>query len=174
MRKIRKAGYSALMKRKIFIASAVIALLVGVTATVLVSGIFAPREHVEMVKVDGLTIPANVGSQYLQVYHNGVPQDLLLKGVNMGIAKPGHFPGETAITKAEYMRWFQHIGDMHANVVRIYTLHPPVFYEALKAYNDKAANPLYVLQGIWMNEDKLLASGDVFADENSQDFAEET
>ncbi|WNR45372.1 hypothetical protein [Paenibacillus roseipurpureus] len=174
MRKIRKAGYSPHMKRKIFIASAGIALLLGVVATVWMSGILTSRKHVETVKVDGLTIPANVGSRYLQVYHNGTPQDILLKGVNMGIAKPGHFPGEAAISKDEYLRWFQQIGDMHANVLRIYTLHPPAFYEALEAYNKKAANPLYVLHGIWMNEDKLIASEDVFADENTQDFAEET
>ncbi|WP_256257695.1 MULTISPECIES: hypothetical protein [unclassified Paenibacillus] len=141
---------------------------------VLVSGIFAPRDRAETVTVDGLTIPANVGSQYLQLYRKGEPQDLLLKGVNMGIAKPGHFPGEAAITKAEYARWFQHIGDMHANVVRIYTLHPPAFYEALQEYNKKAAHPIYVLHGVWMNEDKLLESKDVFAEENSKEFAEET
>jgi hypothetical protein len=174
MRKIRKARYSARLRRNMMIASAAIVLLIGVAATVLVSGVFAPRERAETARVDGLTMPANVGSQYLQLYENGEPRDLLLKGVNMGIAKPGHFPGEAAISKAEYARWFQHIGDMHANVVRIYTLHPPAFYEALKAYNEKAAHPLYVLHGIWMNEDKLLESRDVFDEANSQEFAEET
>ena len=161
------------LRRNLFIAAA-IALLIGAAATVMVSGVFAPQGHAETVKVNGLTIPANVGGQYLQVYRSGEPHDLLLKGVNMGIAKPGHFPGEAAITKAEYARWLRHIGDMNANAVRIYTLHPPAFYEALQEYNAHAEHPIYVLHGIWMNEDKLLESGDVYALENSQEFAEET
>ncbi len=173
MRNGRKSSYSARLRRNIVLAAA-IALLIGAAATVTISGGFAPQRHEETVKVDGLTIPANVGNQYLQVYQNGEPRDLLLKGVNMGIAKPGHFPGEAAITKAEYARWFRQIGEMHANVVRIYTLHPPAFYEALEEYNADASHPLYVLHGVWMNEDKLLESGDVYALENSQEFAEET
>ncbi len=71
-------------------------------------------------------------------------ENVLLKGVNMGIAKPGHFPGETAITKEEYFRWFKQIGAMHANAVRVYTIHPPAFYEAFYEYNEIAEQPLYL------------------------------
>ncbi len=154
----------------------VTAVLIAAVAAILLLSVVVdgPQNRAETVKVNGVTIPANVGSQYLQVYQDGEPRDLLLKGVNMGIAKPGHFPGEAAITQAEYARWFRHIGDMHANVVRIYTLHPPAFYEALAEYNADASHPLYVLHGIWMNEDKLLESGDVFAEVNALEFAEET
>ena len=42
-----------------------------------------------------------------------------IRGVNMGLGKPGHFATEAAVTKEEYLRWFGQIRDMGANVVRI-------------------------------------------------------
>ncbi|WP_054950135.1 hypothetical protein [Numidum massiliense] len=115
-------------------------------------------------KVDGLSLAGTVGKEKLQVYKNGKWEELLIKGVNMGIAKPGHFPGEMAITKEEYLRWFKQIGAMNANAVRVYTLHPPEFYEALKAYNEQAAAPLYLFHGVWVDEEPLLAAKDAYAD----------
>ena len=76
--------------------------------------------------------------------------EIPIKGVNMGIAKPGHFPGESAITKEEYLRWFKLIAEMNANTIRVYTLHPPAFYEALAEYNKKHADKLYVFHGVWL------------------------
>ncbi|MFP3472391.1 hypothetical protein R0J90_20260, partial [Micrococcus sp. SIMBA_144] len=69
----------------------------------------------------------------------------------MGIAKPGSFPGETAISKEEYLRWFKQIGAMNANALRIYTIHPPEFYEAFYEYNQMADEPLYLFHGAWVN-----------------------
>lgn len=119
----------------------------------------------ETVKVDGISMPARTGERYLQAYRNGAWRDVLIKGVNMGVAKPGHFPGETAITKQEYARWFKQIGEMHANAIRVYTLHPPAFYEALKEYNDKADEPVMVLHGVWVDEEKLVETGDAYSEE---------
>ncbi|TJY44596.1 hypothetical protein E5161_02575 [Cohnella pontilimi] len=116
---------------------------------------------------------ADAGDNDLQVYHDGEWQPILLKGVNMGIAKPGYFPGEAAITQAEYARWFRQIGEMNANVVRVYTIHPPGFYEALKEYNRTAKQPLYLLQGVWVNEENLVQSADAFAAVNTDDFQAE-
>ncbi|MBO9598427.1 MAG: hypothetical protein J7559_11510 [Cohnella sp.] len=119
-------------------------------------------------------MPAIAGKQYLQLFDkNKVPRDVLLKGVNMGIAKPGHFPGETAISKDEYRRWFKDIGAMNANVIRVYTLHPPSFYEALAEYNAKAKHPLYVLHGVWIDEDKLGAAQDVYDPDLNKEFVQE-
>lgn len=124
--------------------------------------------------IDGITLPAKAGKQYLQLYdENNSLHDTLLKGVNMGMAKPGYFPGEAAITKQEYLRWFKNIGSMNANVIRIYTLHPPVFYEALSEYNAKANHPLYVLHGVWINEEKLTSSGDAFDEELLKEFTQD-
>ena len=70
------------------------------------------------------------GERYLSVYNGEEFEDLYVKGVNIGLGKPGYFPGEAAITKEEYARWFQEIGEMNANCIRVYTLQTPAFYEA--------------------------------------------
>jgi hypothetical protein len=127
----------------------------------------------ETVQVDGISMPARTGEQYIQVYRDGAWQDLLIKGVNMGVANPGHFPGETAITKEEYARWFKQIGEMHANAIRVYTLHPPAFYEALKEYNDKADEPVMVLHGVWVDEEKLVETGDAYSVEVNEELQRE-
>jgi peptidoglycan/xylan/chitin deacetylase (PgdA/CDA1 family) len=77
-------------------------------------------------------------------------EPFFLKGVNLGVALPGKFPSEFPTDFDLYLEWFEQIGQMNSNVVRIYTILPPQFYEALANYNliysDK---PLYLMQGVW-------------------------
>ena len=86
----------------------------------------------------------------------------LAKGVNLGLAKPNHFPGDTAITKAEYARWLNMMGEMNANLIRVYTIHPPEFYEALYEYNQNHSQPIYLLHGVWIEEELLNSSSHAF------------
>lgn len=86
-------------------------------------------------------------------------ESLTVRGINLGMAKPGAFPGQAAITREEYDRWLAAIGDI-ANVVRTYTIHPPAFYRALAAYNEGADEPLLLLQGTWVPTVDLLEAGD--------------
>ncbi|MCD6176445.1 MAG: polysaccharide deacetylase family protein [Candidatus Cloacimonetes bacterium] len=75
---------------------------------------------------------------------------IFLKGVNLGAALPGKFPSEFPYDFNLYMDWFEKIGKMNSNVVRIYTIFPPVFYEAFAQYNLLYSdNPLYLMQGVW-------------------------
>lgn len=99
--------------------------------------------------------------------------DLLIKGVNIGMAKPGTFPGEAGISEQEYYRWFEQIGQMNANTIRIYTLHPPGFYNALLRYNENHENKIYVMHGVWINEEELVGSQDAFEENNLADFQDE-
>lgn len=78
-----------------------------------------------------------------------------IKGVNIGAAKPGYWPGEFGITQEDYSRWFQWIGEMNANTIRVYVPQMPSFYNALLAYNLRVENPLYLLQGVYMNEELI-------------------
>ena len=87
-----------------------------------------------------------------QIYKNGSWQDFLIKGVNMGAAKPGFFPGDMGIEKKDYARWFKLIANMNANTIRVYTILAPAFYEALFEYNMFSNKPLYVFHGVWNNE----------------------
>lgn len=77
-------------------------------------------------------------------------QKLFLKGVNLGAALPGKFPSEFPSDYQLYYQWIEEIGAMQANVIRTYTILPPVFYEALARYNLRNAdNPVYLMQGVW-------------------------
>jgi hypothetical protein len=82
-------------------------------------------------------------------------KSMILKGVNLGSSPPGYFPGEIAyaITPAMYERWIGMMAQSGFNAVRVYTLHPPVFYEKLAEYNYRhPSNPLYLFQGVWLDE----------------------
>lgn len=80
-------------------------------------------------------------------------ESLFLKGVNLGVAMPGKYPTEFSLGFNEYLNWFLLIGKMNANVIRIYTILPPEFYEALSYYNlHYSDKKLYLLQGVWIEE----------------------
>ncbi len=66
---------------------------------------------------------------------------LILKGINLGAATPGTFPGEIAysVTAEMYEDWIRLIGEAGFNCIRIYTLHPPVFYEKLAKLQQQAS-----------------------------------
>ncbi|MBD2847751.1 hypothetical protein IDH44_21370 [Paenibacillus sp. IB182496] len=107
----------------------------------------APAE--EPVATEAQTrISARAGDRYLELYQQGGWQEQLLKGVALGASKPGHLPGEQAVTQEEYARWLAAIGDMNANVIQVSGKQPAALYEAMAAYNKQAKQPLYVLQGI--------------------------
>lgn len=128
-----------------------------------------PQEKVELIVKNGIQTNSQTNDSYIQIQKNGKWQNFLIKGVNMGIGKPGYFPGEAAITKEEYFRWFQEIGAMNANAIRVYTLHPPQFYEAFYEYNQIAKKPLFLFHGTWVNEENLIKTQDAFAKVNVDD-----
>ncbi|MCQ9371372.1 hypothetical protein NQ024_08975 [Corynebacterium sp. 35RC1] len=109
----------------------------------------------------------------IEVLIDGTFQPLTIKGVNIGMAKPGYFPGEAAVTLQEYRQWFEQIGQMNANTIRVYTLHPPEFYRALAQYNATHDKPLYVLHGVWINEDWITDDADAFHEQAVHGFQTE-
>lgn len=75
---------------------------------------------------------------------------LMVRGVNLGLALPGKFPTEFPQARELYDDWLRLLAEMNANVVRLHTIVPPVFYEALRDYNvAHPEKPLYLLQGVW-------------------------
>ncbi len=97
------------------------------------------------------TYDFKTGKRYfIRINANGKPDTLFLKGVNLGVAVPGKFPAEFSLSYNQYLDWLIEIGNMHANVIRLYTILPPDFYKALLYYNEHyARQPLYVLHGVW-------------------------
>lgn len=100
-----------------------------------------------------------VGPGFLEV-HRGEWKRLFIKGINLGLGLPGYFPGEYAVKKGTYRKWFGQISAIGINALRIYTLHPPHFYEALHEWN-RSGKTLYLFQGIWTE----LPAGDDYSGE---------
>lgn len=99
-------------------------------------------------------VPFSTVGERLAVFDGTAHVPLFLKGVNLGVSIPGTHPGELAATPEQYDRWFAQMSAMGFNVVRVYTLHHPRFYEALARHNTAHRDdPLYVLHGVWLDEE---------------------
>ncbi|MDM8003171.1 MAG: T9SS type A sorting domain-containing protein [Bacteroidota bacterium] len=101
------------------------------------------------------SMPFTVAGNYIARYMDDGYESMILKGVNLGSSPPGYFPGEIAyaITAETYERWINRMGEAGFNTLRVYTLHPPVFYEKLAEYNQRhPERPLLLFQGIWLEE----------------------
>lgn len=128
------------------------------------------QDQVKSLVSKDLQYNSRVHNNSIQIYKNNKWTSMTIKGVNLGMGKPGYFPGEAAITEEEYYDWFVKIGEMNANSIRVYTLHPPGFYRALKKYNEEHLEDLYIFHGVWINEEKLVESQDAFEKVNIKNF----
>ncbi|MCI8484144.1 MAG: family 2 glycosyl transferase [Lachnospiraceae bacterium] len=116
---------------------------------------------------DDIQYAFRTNEKKFQIYkEDGTWQDILPVGVNIGAGKPGAFPGEFAITKDDYLRWFRQISEMHADTIRVYTVLMPEFYEALAEYNAAAENPLYFIQGVYNNEEDISNICDAYGEDS--------
>lgn len=123
---------------------------------------------------DGSHVKFRTHGDQLQIYEEESWSPLFIKGVNMGATLPGHFPGELPIKKEDYLRWFEMIDEMGVNTLRIYTIHNPVFYEALVEYNrDHHEDPLYFMQGVWSPVNLMDETEDALSNQVVEAFKQE-
>jgi hypothetical protein len=100
-------------------------------------------------------LPFKTSGDYIAMHTGSDYRSLVLKGINLGSSPPGTFPGEIAyaIASETYEKWIRQMAETGFNSIRIYTLHPPVFYEKLAEYNQRHPDhPLLLFQGIWLEE----------------------
>jgi hypothetical protein len=97
------------------------------------------------------TVAARVGKRILEVPDAGGRwSPMWIKAVNLGAALPGKYPSEFPPNDSTYERWIALLADMGANAVRVYTIHPPHFYAALRNWNLKhPAHPIWLIHGVW-------------------------
>jgi len=88
-----------------------------------------------------------------------------IRGVDMGAGIPGKFSTEFAIDKKTYLRWFKWIKEMGANTIRVYTVLPESFYDAVYEYNTGNSDPLYIIHGVWVNDYILNSHADAYDDD---------
>lgn len=112
----------------------------------------------------GISCRFKAEGDYFYIYESGDWKQMFMRGVNIGATEPGLFPGDLTISYDTYYRWFGYISEMNCNCIRIYTLMPPQFYQALGDFNKKAKNKLYLYQGIWVNEEDIERLSDTYAE----------
>lgn len=137
--------------------------------------LWPPTAKMESAELDqGIQVKFKTEGSQVMEYTNQTWKPYFAKGVNMGATIPGHFPGELAIPKEDYEKWFEMIQQMGANVIRVYTILKPEFYEALVRYNAKHSdNPLFFIQGVWSPEERLIAGQDAYDPKVKQKFQQE-
>ena len=97
------------------------------------------------------TLVARTGKRVFEVRDSkGRWIPMWIKAVNLGAALPGKFPSEFPPNDSTYERWIALIADMGANAIRVYTVHPPHFYSALRNWNlAHPAHPIWLIHGVW-------------------------
>ena len=98
-----------------------------------------------------IAVPARAISDVLEIREpDGSYTPIFVKGVNLGAALPGRYPTEFPREASVYLEWLDVIAGLGANTVRVYTLLPPEFYEAVATHNAMAASrKLWLIQGVW-------------------------
>ena len=114
-----------------------------------------------LIRPTDLQMPARIQGQRFEISDGkGGWRPLFIKGINLGAALPGKHPSEFP-DKATYERWLSDMAELGVNAVRVYTIQPPGFYEALAVHNAKAVHPIWLIHGVWTE----LPRGDDFQDE---------
>jgi hypothetical protein len=105
---------------------------------------------------DEATVKYMASGNYFAVKEQNQFKNIFLRGVNLGVAMPGYFPSQFSMSRAEYLNWFDLISRMNANTIRVYTVLPPDFYEALAQFNYEHSNrQLFLVQGVWINDPEM-------------------
>ena len=165
------------MKKVLLSYLGLVLILVGLIQGVKFMKLESTKNNIT--EVGGIEIVAKIDNKSFMLNENNIMREnkfkkTFLKGVNLGLGKPSSFPGEFAISKENYYKWFEQIKEMNSNVIRVYTLQSPAFYEALYEYNYNNKEDLYVIHGIWMNEDQIRKYENAYNKEITKTFLNES
>lgn len=97
------------------------------------------------------SVISRAGRRVLEIHGaDGSWIPLWVKAVNLGAALPGNFPSEFPPNDSTYERWIELISQSGANTIRVYTIHPPHFYAALRKWNEEhPSKPIWLIHGVW-------------------------
>ncbi|TRX62370.1 hypothetical protein [Carboxylicivirga sp. M1479] len=122
--------------------------------THIVRNLTIEKENQDFVIDRNTILPFKCGDKFIEQYNGNDYAPFYIKGINLGAAIPGTSPAEMAPSKELYSKWFKMMANAGYNTIRIYTIHYPRFYEALKEFNEKnQGTPLYLMPGAWLDEE---------------------
>lgn len=94
------------------------------------------------------------GSRYLERRDSGGQfRPWFVQGVDLGASVPGTWATEPPTDDGAWLEALKGIQAAGFDSVRVYTLLPPAFYRALARLNTASKSPLFLFQGIWLDED---------------------
>ncbi len=106
-------------------------------------------ERGPLIRPDTVVYPARARAGRFEVRTPDGWRPFHVNGMNLGAALPGRHPSEFP-DSATYNRWIHGMAEMNVNAIRVYTIHPPAFYQALWAYNvAHPADPIWLIHGVW-------------------------
>ena len=156
--------------RLVWVSMLTVALAVCVTlGLAFLGGSGADRPVAE---VDGVKQVSAVKDANLAVYDGTGWRAQFWNGVNLGASEPGYGPGAIPQTREDYLRWFPQMKEMNVDVLRVYTILDPEFYEALEDFNSKQEEPLWLIQGIWSPEEELVGEDEEGRDAYTPEITE--
>lgn len=88
----------------------------------------------------------------IEIYADNDWEEFEIRGIDLSSAMPSHWSTDYAIDYETYMRWFSQMSEMGANTIRVYSIQNPSFYKALDDFNTNADEPIYLLQGVPVND----------------------
>jgi len=113
----------------------------------------APEWHrlpTKPARASTLQLVSRTRGQRFEVNSPGGWRPFYIQGVNLGVALPGRYPSQFPTDSGLYAGWLDTLASMHANTLRVYTILPPAFYRALRAWN--LTHPdglLWLVHGVW-------------------------
>jgi len=116
---------------------------------------------------------SKVHHEDLLYYREGRWNQAFWYGVNLGATTPGHMPGELSPGYEDYMRWLKGIEGLGVQTIRIYTILPPCFYQALVDFNETAQRKIWFIQGVWPPDEALLQEKDAYLPEIMDEYDRE-
>lgn len=123
------------------------------------------------ISVEDENITAFVKTENDEIMLNNKPFEM--KGVNIGSGLPGEWGSDYAISYDTYLRWFHYIQEMGANTIRVYAVQSSDFYNAFYDFNQTSDTPLYMIQGVWVNDYIQNSHRDAYDDEFYQTFLDD-
>lgn len=102
--------------------------------------VIRPKRLTYTARVEGDSFAELSGNTWNPVY---------LTGVDLTAALPGNFPIDSVTDPDIYLKWLGEIGNLGVNTIRVSTVMPPAFYNALYAFDHQPSHPpLWLLQGV--------------------------
>lgn len=135
------------MKRFVITISCLLAAALLVLAVYYVGG-----AHIVLDSDAPLTVSFRTEGDAVQVAGDTGWETLEIRGVDLGSSLPGTWSTDYAPDEETYLRWFGEIQAMGANTLRVYAVQNEDFYKALRSFNTGSDTPLYLLQGIWVDD----------------------